>query len=91
MNKNYNISKKSILTLIYFGGGIGVLIAYLIDKELEKEVKYHMAQCLLLSVLSIITCGLASIILLIFAIMAACDSDIPRLPLISDLADKLSQ
>lgn len=91
MNNKYSLSKKSILTLTYFGGWLGVLIVYLMDKELDKEIKYHMAQCLLLTVLGIITCGLGSIITLIFAIMAACGNEIPRLPLISDLADNMSQ
>lgn len=91
MDNKYSVSKKTILVLTYFGGWIGALIVFLIDKELDKEIKFHMIQCLLITLLGVVTCGLGAIINLILGIMAACGKEIPRIPLISDFADNLNK
>lgn len=77
-----SVSKKICLFFIYLASILNV-VPLIIEKDMDKELKFHIYQSLVLFVLNIV-CGIGSLIALIFAIIALVKGDAPKLPLVGD-------
>lgn len=86
-----SLAKNVLYCLIYLSSWIGALIILIGDKEADTDVRYNVFQSLILLAVTIITCGIGSIISLIFAIIALVTGEAPKLPWIGDKCREWAQ